>query len=1171
MNREDVIQNVRACLLTSKGSVTIENLNRDYRMLIDENIPFKALGFPSLVAFLNTVPSIRVIDKGNMYYAEAIPSVESAHITKLIARQKTSSKKNKKLVRNQKPASFRQPMQRNTRNVISAGANMQSKMCLRSSSNYSYPSVATTVNVNKNNEKPRFMQTNHATPATAPSTRLKEKKMNPVPPTNQSVKDPRLDLQAKNNAKAITPVISQKPKTANNNTEVYSKKVSSINDRLKVNHTVESLIQSLRMNNPSTKQSDVLSPLSPGQLVAEHKSTHQQPLINSQPQPLMSIKPLINNTVQQTACNPQFQHRLPTNMSQFQQSTINSPQFQQSQINSTQYQRVNSTQFQPPPINATPPLMATNVQSVAPKIQCVDPREELKRRAAALNLAEPVYQMSCSKQAVYAKVKIGKNDFGSYPKEARTEDEAQKLAANIALLGLAEKYGSPYSLNETKDKDLIKKRILSVIDAHTNGIFMHQIPVYYKKEYQEILPADWTKDIEKCPEIVLEKGADNSVILRRFVSSPEKIRHLPPLKVDKIVQLNPIGIATPEKLELPNSRFFLATVNCVVSTTEIWIRIIEDSYADPFFALMNEISQYYSKVQQTTKPQAIKPGNYYAVYMDECWYRVRCVEFDATTGDVIASFIDYGDEDVFHYSKLYPLDKKFCVFPAQAVRVSLSDLEDFSEYDSIVGQMEILLLERTLHVEIISRDGEKDEPTASVIFYDTNGPEDVDINAQLLSYLLGIVVPPKLNVGEQVSKVYISHVEPNGDVYVQVQSESMKLLVSLLNRLISTKINTEDKENSIVTKISLNETYFVSVDNNWYRGKIVHVISYNELRVFLIDYGKTVTTSMTNLLDLKILSKILADYPAQAIKVHLHNIDQSMFNEKMVTKLVELVPEGELLLVKIVTTEDDTPVVEMFRRIQPSNMLVSVNNTLALEEELIKTHGDGNNNIKPRKRVERMNSKLSDNENSDDRRSLKPPKIGDIRDYFDVHVTMAAHPGNFTVQPFDHKRELESLMIRLQEACETYDGPTPGPESIQEGKLYAARHTDGHWYRVCISSIINDNMVSVYFCDYGDVSVLPLDKLQPLKSEFFDLPYQAIKARLVGIRPINGDWSVEDSYRFHELVVEKSFVSVVVESRPDEFSPAETILGLKLIDVTTNEDICIDKLLVDEGRAVFVD
>lgn len=47
--------------------------------------------------------------------------------------------------------------------------------------------------------------------------------------------------------------------------------------------------------------------------------------------------------------------------------------------------------------------------------------------------------------------------------------------------------------------------------------------MYYKQQFEEILPGNWEKTIEASPEIILEKGVDNSVILRRFISSPEKV------------------------------------------------------------------------------------------------------------------------------------------------------------------------------------------------------------------------------------------------------------------------------------------------------------------------------------------------------------------------------------------------------------------------------------------------------------------------------------------------------------------------------------------------------------------------------------------------------------------------------------------------------------------------
>ena len=76
--------------------------------------------------------------------------------------------------------------------------------------------------------------------------------------------------------------------------------------------------------------------------------------------------------------------------------------------------------------------------------------------------------------------------------------------------------------------------------------------------------------------------------------------------------------------------------------------------------------------------------------------------------------------------------------------------------------------------------------------------------------------------------------------------------------------------------------------------------------------------------------------------------------------------------------------------------------------------------------------------------------------------------------------------------------PHPPLDSVKEGELYVALHHDDNWYLVCVSNVINENMVSVYFCDYGDVSVLPLEKLQPLIDHFKELPYQGIKAKLAG-------------------------------------------------------------------------
>ncbi|XP_012148923.1 tudor domain-containing protein 7 tapas isoform X2 [Megachile rotundata] len=1095
MEKEEVIKNLRACLISSKGGVNIENLSKDYRMLIDDNIPFRKLGYQTLVAFLQTVPGIRIVEKGPEIYVEAIPTEESAHLTRLIARQKT--------VNARKPTPFRLPLmtKRYMRPTPRTNDNLYSQTSGRQ--NVVVPAMPTKVTIYRNDEKPRYIQSNYGVPPNSPSKRLKDRQMNSVVATNQSVNQSKNAEIVKTDTKLVPPVINQKPKTVNNNMETL-KKIANISERLKVNSNVPPAL-SLNTNIPTPSspscKSEVLSPLSPGQVLADSKITQfQQPIINS-------------------------------------------------------------------------PTLLDNIKKIVPKPHSIDPRDELRNRAIALNYPEPVYKIYPSPikntASIFAQVQIGPHGYLSYPEEAPTIEDAQKIAAKIALTDLIEKFGSGFSLNETKDKNIIRERVLSIINDHPNGIFMHKVPIYYGQKYEEILPGNWEKIVEECPAIVLEKGVDNSIILRRYVLSPEKMKNIIPQKADKI-QLNPIGLAAPGQLELPKGDTWLVSVTCIISTTEIWARIADDAYSEQFENMTAEITEHYRNTRNV-KPITIEVGNYYVVFEDESWHRVRCVDYNATDGNVIVSFIDHGDEAVFHQSRLQMLDRKFCVLPAQALRLCLAGLEDFGDYDSVVNYIEQFLLHRAFYVEVLNRSKEQDKPFATVIFYDTYGSDDINLNTELSKHILEhIVVAPKLTADVQVSEVFISHIEQDGDVYVQIQSESMKFLVKLLNQLICSRLNAEDLENCAVTTADPNQIYFVSVNNNWYRGKIVANCHFNQLKVFLIDFGKTITTTKSNLLSLEKLSEVLAKYPPQALKVHLHNIDKSMINEKMIAKLKELAPRGEPYLVKVVSFEDNIPVVELFKRIQPSNMLVSINNTLALEE-LAKTHGDGNNNIRPRKRIERLNSKHSINEDDEIVKALKPPKISDIGEYFDIHVTMAAHPGNFTIQPFEDKRALEAMMIQLQQACTEYKGPAPSIESVREGKLYAARHSDGQWYRVCISSVIKQNMVSVYFCDFGDVSVLPLNMLQPLKSQFLELPYQAIKARLAGIRPVDVDWSVEDSLRFQELVVEKNFVSVVIESKPDGLFPADTVLGLKLIDVNTTEDIYIDQLLVNEGRAVFVD
>lgn len=95
--------------------------------------------------------------------------------------------------------------------------------------------------------------------------------------TNQSINKSKDETQIKNNLRTVTSVISQHSKNANHiNAEMLPKKISSPNERLKVNSHIPSLMD-IRTNISTLPQlPEVLSPFSPGQVLADSKMKFQQ-------------------------------------------------------------------------------------------------------------------------------------------------------------------------------------------------------------------------------------------------------------------------------------------------------------------------------------------------------------------------------------------------------------------------------------------------------------------------------------------------------------------------------------------------------------------------------------------------------------------------------------------------------------------------------------------------------------------------------------------------------------------------------------------------------------------------------------------------------------------------------------------------------------------------------
>ena len=189
-----------------------------------------------------------------------------------------------------------------------------------------------------------------------------------------------------------------------------------------------------------------------------------------------------------------------------------------------------------------------------------------------------------------------------------------------------------------------------------------------------------------------------------------------------------------------------------------------------------------------------------------------------------------------------------------------------------------------------------------------------------------------------------------------------------------------------------------------------------------------------------------------------------------------------------------------------------------------------------------------------------------------------------------------------------YDKGPLTSDHLSKDFFFAGKHDDGQWYRVKVNSMLDEYSAAVKLVDYGDYSMMQLENMQPLWPQFRNLSMQAISASLAGncrfIQALNignlftlhlclaqplvffinfelgiiathGDWTPDDAVWFAQRVVNKQFVSkikdVIWDMNDHDACGNGFKLSLSLFDTSNpNEDVVIEKLLVDAGKAVYL-
>ena len=747
--------------------------------------------------------------------------------------------------------------------------------------------------------------------------------------------------------------------------------------------------------------------------------------------------------------------------------------------------------------------------------------------------------------------------------------------------------GDPGNSTETMDPKLYSDRVAELLGNRHNGVWSTQVEKEYQAKFGEKLPSLWYQEAGALNKIRVDcpvLGSGRYIVFPVAASHPKK--ELSP----EVVQVG--AQVPPANLEYPIEDIWDVYVLYLRSTTNVSVRLIGAEYSERFDELSATMDLHYydkSSIPGVQKPEI---GKLYAAYVSSDWHRVKVVELRGIL--CTCYFLDHGDQDTIPVEDLREIAPKFLELSAQAINITLSGLEDYEYNENIVSRLNDHLLGKSLVAKVDNRTQlattYKSSLQPRMVLFDTSSDDvDVNINQKLIELLISEDYQCRLPLagGEEI-QVCISHISAQGDIYVQKEANSYSAIQKIIHE-IAEKVFSSGPSGII----GMNQLYLTrfSEDNKLYRAELVHPDKKDEkYEVFFVDFGNSALVDPSEIYDLSSANESLVDMPRLALKCRLQGVPPEGYSwsDGATKALRELVPENQLVKLKVLGGDTDCPQVELN---QMESNQGSINFDLSTEFDIfpalpsrsaetsvhswlakVATNGVDHSQSKVSSSDVEVVSDALNNLSGDftDLQPLSSPTIPAEGDHFDVKVTCAVSPSNFIVQPYNEMEKLQTLMSEMDSFYTTeLNLREVAVENLSEGEYLAGRHSDGYWYRVRITKLIDQVNAAVRLVDYGDLSMISISDMQPLWKQFRDLPLQAINAKLANILPVEGDWRPEDTVWFSNRVADQEFVSLVKKVSPSIGDDFECVVELTLIDTThPTVDKFIDQELIEEKRAV---
>ncbi|XP_053440200.1 tudor domain-containing protein 1 [Nycticebus coucang] len=196
-----------------------------------------------------------------------------------------------------------------------------------------------------------------------------------------------------------------------------------------------------------------------------------------------------------------------------------------------------------------------------------------------------------------------------------------------------------------------------------------------------------------------------------------------------------------------------------------------------------------------------------------------------------------------------------------------------------------------------------------------------------------------------------------------------------------------------------------------------------------------------------------------------------------------------------------------------------------------------------------------------DRSDLIPKVLSlNVGDEFCGVVAHIQTPEDFFCQQLQSGHKLAELQASLSEYCGQVSPRSDFYPTI--GDICCAQFSeDDQWYRASVLAYASEESVLVGYVDYGNFEILSLTRLCPIIPKLLELPMQAIKCVLAGVKPSLGIWTPEAVCLMKKIVQNKMITVKVVEK-------LENSSLVELVDVSETPHISVSNVLIDAGFAL---